>query len=336
MFFIIQFHILKNGKIILKLLLSILFIFVNVISASDYDLVQVYRDKGLSEVEKRLNDTLTKYEYWQYYLSSKDISNGYYESIRYIMICEKDLKDMRIYDAKKKMNLFSSSVYTGKINGDKHKEGDLKTPVGAYSLTKKLTDVDSFYGPLAITTNYPNIYDKVRGKTGHGIWIHGLPTDERREEFTKGCIALDNGNIKRLDRTININNSMLVISESEFIQATKEELSAALSSLFSWKKAWENGDYDKYISFYDKKFKRTNGQNFAKFKKYKKRIFSKNEAKTIEFSNINVIPYPNESNKKIYKIVFDELYKTKSYTFEGKKELYVQIKENRFLILTES
>ncbi|MEA3353822.1 MAG: L,D-transpeptidase family protein [Campylobacterota bacterium] len=320
----------------MKLIISILFILFNTVYAQQFDLVQLYRDKGLAEVEKKLNEELTKYEYWQYYLSSKDVSNGYYESIRYIMICEKDLKDMRIYDAKEKRHLFSSSVYTGKINGDKHKEGDLKTPVGAYHLTKKLKNVDSFYGPLAITTNYPNIFDKVRGKTGHGIWIHGVPNDERREEFTKGCIALDNGNIKRLDRTINIDNSMLVISESEFVQATTNEISAALSSLFKWRLSWEKGDYDTYISFYNKNFKRTNGYDLKQFKRYKKRIFDKNEKKEIKFSNINVIPYPNENNIKLFKIVLDEVYKTKTHTFEGKKELYVQIKDNKFSILTES
>lgn len=28
------------------------------------------------------------------------------------------------------------------------------------------------YGGIAYTLNYPNPVDKLRGKTGHGIWIH--------------------------------------------------------------------------------------------------------------------------------------------------------------------
>ncbi|CAI6147276.1 MAG: hypothetical protein SPLUMA1_SPLUMAMAG1_01934 [uncultured Sulfurimonas sp.] len=58
---------------------------------------------------------------------------------------------------------------------DKIREGDLRTPIGVYKLVKKLSKVDSFYGPLAFATSYPNSYDKYLGKNGSGIWIHGLP-----------------------------------------------------------------------------------------------------------------------------------------------------------------
>ena len=83
-------------------------------------------------------------------------------------------------------------------------------------------------------------------------------------------------------------------------------------------------------------FIKSNGHNFKKFKKYKTRVFNKNEKKIIELSNINVVPYPNESNKKMFKIIMDEYYKTKSYKFKGKKELYVELKGDLFSILTES
>ena len=116
----------------------------------------------------------------------------------------------------------------------------MKTPLGAYDLTKRITKIDQFYGPLALTTNYPNIYDKSKGKTGSGIWIHGLPIKGDRDNFTKGCIALDNKKIKKLDNSININNSVLVISQEKLRETKKNDMSIILANIFSWKNAWKN------------------------------------------------------------------------------------------------
>ena len=48
------------------------------------------------------------------------------------------------------------------------------------------------------------------------------------------------------------------------------------------------------------------------------------------------MPYPNDMNKKIYKVVMDELYKTRTYKFDGKKELYLEILNGKISILNES
>jgi len=320
----------------IKKLLFLFFIFITTLFGNSNDLVQVFRTQGFDAVKKIIEAQLTKKEYWDYYLETKDISNGYYESIQYVMICQKDMQDIILYDTKKQKKLFSSSVFTGKISGDKKKEGDLKTPVGAYELTNKLTKLDPFYGPLALTTNYPNRFDRANGKTGHGIWIHGLPEKQERDEYTKGCIALDNDKIKKLSSSINFKNSVLVISEGKFNNAKKEDISSILSNIFKWRDAWKKSNLKSYLSFYDSSFKKSNGQTLKKFKAHKKRIFAKKEKKTIKFSNINVIPYPNDLGKNLYKVIMDEVYRTKNYQFIGKKELYVEIKNDKFKILTES
>jgi murein L,D-transpeptidase YafK len=71
------------------------------------------------------------------------------------------------------------------------------------------------------------------------------------------------------------------------------------------------------------------------FKYYKERIFSKKEDKKIEFKNINIVPYPNSLNKQMFKVLMDEDYKTKYYTFNGRKELYIELKDNKIKILAE-
>jgi murein L,D-transpeptidase YafK len=320
----------------MKKIITIFFIAVSYIYANSIDIVELYRTQGIKSVEQAIEKQLQNKEYWDENLKSKDTTNGYYESIRYVVICQKELKDIVLYDTQKKENLFSSSVFVGKVNGDKKVEGDLKTPIGAYDLTQRLTSVDPFYGPLALTTNYPNIYDKVNGKTGHGIWIHGLPLNQERDDFTQGCIALDNIKIEKLDNSINIENSVLVISENKLQEVSKEDISIILAGIFQWRDAWKYSVVEKYLSFYAKDFRRTNGQDLEKFSIFKRRIFSKKEDKTIVFSNINIIPYPNDQNKKIFKVSMNELYKTKKYEFDGKKELYVEIENGEFKILTES
>ena len=325
-------YIISELSLLKQILLLLLF--TNFLFA---DLVDIYRTKGIEAVKLELEKELKKKSYWDKYLKNKDIKHGYYESIKYVIVTEKEQKRLQLHRLKndKFETLMTKDVFVGKVSGDKKKEGDLKTPTGAYSLTTKITKLDQFYGPMALVTNYPNVFDKAQKKDGHGIWIHGLPFDNIRDDYTKGCIALENGSLTKLDKNINIKNSVLIIGEKKIQKISKKEISTILSSIFSWKDAWRRSDINSYISFYNKDFKKDNGMSLNKFKKYKKRIFSKNEKKKIEFKNINIMPYPNSLNKTMYKIVMDEDYKTRTYKFEGKKELYIELKNNKMTILAE-
>ena len=79
-------------------------------------------------------------------------------------------------------------AFTGKYDGDKVSAGDRRTPIGIYNLTQKLSTVDPFYGPMAFVTSYPNLYDRIRGKSGDGIWIHGLPLPAIETTLPKGVL----------------------------------------------------------------------------------------------------------------------------------------------------
>ena len=315
---------------------TILFLIIvsNIVFA---DLVDLYRNQGLDAVKILLEKEMTREDYWYKYLSDKNVDYGYYESKKFIILAQKEAKEIALYQVDKNNHnlLLKESVIVGEKQGDKQIEGDLKTPVGAYDLIDKLTKLDSFYGPLALVTSYPNTFDKTQNKKGHGIWIHGMPFDEQREEYTKGCIALDNPKLKELDENIDYNESILLISDENIRKASKEDISIILASIFKWKEAWKESDINKYLKFYSKSFKRHDGMSIKQFKVYKERIFSKNEEKKIKFSNINITPYPNSLNKQMYKVVMDEDYRTKYFTFNGKKELYLELKNNKIEILAE-
>lgn len=301
------------------------------------DLVDIYRSQGLEAVKIELEKQLTKKEYWKKYLKDKNVDFGYYESKKYLLFAQKDAKEIALYKIGKNDYdlILRDSVIVGEKEGDKQIEGDLKTPTGAYELTKKLTSVDQFYGPLALVTNYPNTFDKTQNKNGHGIWIHGMPLNEEREEFTKGCIALDNPKLEELDESFDYTKSILLISDENLKKVSKEQMSLILSSIYKWREAWKKSDLEGYLNFYSESFRRHDGMDINQFKNYKQRIFSKKEDKKIEFKNINIVPYPNSLNKQMFKVLMDEDYKTRYYTFNGRKELYIELKDNKIKILAE-
>jgi murein L,D-transpeptidase YafK len=307
------------------------------LQAKEHDILTEYRINGIVNIEKKLDKKLSSQEYWQKYLQNRDTSFGFLESYENILACDKSKSTLAVYrkNSDGKFELQKEySAYTGKMKGDKLKEGDLRTPVGVYDIVKKITKLDSFYGPMAFVTSYPNLYDRYQNKTGQGIWIHGLPIEQKRDEYTKGCIAINNQNIECLDRNIDINKTVLIINENGLKKkSSKKKLAQVLSNIFAWRYAWIYNNLDNYLNFYDDTFKRFDGMDINRFKQYKKRIFAKNEKKRIRFTDINLIPYPGK--KDLYKITFHEDYKSDSFSFSGTKILMVKLMNDKITILTE-
>lgn len=314
-----------------------LFIFLTFINTSlSADALTQYRNYGIQNIEKQMDADLASKVYWDSYLKNIDTRFGYIESYTNILACDKSRSTLTLYmkdDNTSYVKTKQYSAFTGKIKGDKAREGDLRTPNGVYTLIKKLTKVDSFYGPMAFVTSYPNSYDKYEGKGGHGIWIHGLPTSQERDSFTKGCIAINNPSIKCLDRNIDIKKTVLIISESKRTEASKNLLSNVLAQLYAWRYAWLYNDIRTYLQFYDDSFIRFDGMNITNFRNYKKRVFNKKESKKIIFKNINVIPYPGTSD--MYKVTFSEIYRSSSFSFIGDKVLILKLKDSKIRIITE-
>ncbi len=88
--------------------------------------------------------------------------------------------------------------------GHKQFEGDEKTPEGRYTINGR--NPQSSYH-LSLRISYPNAADrafaKAKGRSpGGDIFIHGQPNaspiDRLPHDWTDGCIALSNGEIKML------------------------------------------------------------------------------------------------------------------------------------------
>lgn len=306
--------------------------------AHDEHLLDLYQKEGSTAIEKIFDQQLSSSSYWEAKLENIDTRLGYFESINAILACDKNSSHLKLFtkNDSQEFNLSNDfSAYVGKRQGDKQREGDLKTPIGVYRLIQKLDDVDSFYGPLAFVTSYPNTYDQTQGKNGSGIWVHGLPTQQKRDDFTRGCIAISNEHLKQIESNIDFHETLVFIDTKEIPSVTKNDLADILAELYRWKSAWTYNDIDTYLSFYSPDFKRNDGMNFRRFRRYKERIFNKNEDKKIHFKKINILPYPSPAEKKLYYVFFTEKYLSANYAFEGDKELYIQLDNKQITILAE-
>ncbi|EKK8649151.1 murein L,D-transpeptidase [Campylobacter coli] len=323
----------------LKKILAFYFICISALGASD--LVKIYLNQGLNAVGVAIEKELTNKDFWLDEIGDRNISLGYYDDDVAIVLTNKTDKILRVYsysDGKIKQDFEQKAIITG-LMGDKQVEGDLKTPVGFYELGRKFNPGDPYYGPFAFATTYPNLLDKVQGKTGGGIWIHGYPLDGiRLDEFkTRGCIALFNENLEEFAKVVQDKKVFAMTEEKEKVRAKKEDIAALLADLFAWKLAWTDSDINTYLNFYDEKqFKRFDKMKFEQFASMKKSIFSRKEDKKIKFSDINISPYPNVENETMYRISFYEDYYTKNYQFKGDKILYVKIdSKGKMKILAE-
>lgn len=299
--------------------------FINILSAEES--IIYYKNGG-----KKLFDTqLDKPIYWLHKLNNKDLRFGYYERLMSLLTVSKDKGYLELYVPNKQEQFLLKKRYsalTGKISGDKKTEGDLKTPIGIYTFTQKKKTVDPFYGPMAFVTSYPNLYDRMRGKSGDGIWLHGVPLNGSRDPFTRGCVALNNNDLIQLDQTINPFETLVIIDSS--LKQVKNPIiySTILSELYRWKSAWIENDLNTYLSFYDSDFKKSDGMRFSQFKTYKERIFAKQESKTIDFEEINITPYPGEE-KNLFWITYKQIYNSESYRHSGNKSLLVRLNNNQ-------
>lgn len=301
------------------------------------ELMDIYRSEGIKAVEQKLEKDLRDFNFWKKYLENKNIEYGYYEFNKYVIVAQKEQKELSLFENSEDgyKLITKEKIIIGENSGDKFVEGDKKTPEGSYDLVQKRTGLDQFYGPFALVTSYPNTFDQSLNKKGHGIWIHGMPLNGDRENFTQGCLAVDNERLKHLDSNINLEKTILITSKDELKKATKEDVALVLSSIYKWKDAWKYSKINEYLSFYSKDFKRPDGSDFTLFSNQKRQIFAKNEDKTINLFNIDISPYPNSLNKTMYRILMDEEYTSPSVKFYGKKELFVEVTNNQLQILTE-
>jgi hypothetical protein len=104
-------------------------------------------------------------------------------------------------------------VGSGKAGFGKRVEGDNKTPLGIYNINGERSDASlpDLYGAGALTLDYPNALDRHLGRTGSGIWLHGVPHNQRNRppRSSEGCVTMSNDHFLSLQSRLPVAGSTL-------------------------------------------------------------------------------------------------------------------------------
>ncbi|WP_373989402.1 murein L,D-transpeptidase family protein [Duganella sp. BuS-21] len=193
---------------------------------------------------------------------------------RALLQMRKDQKHALIVDAKhSRLYLYENRsdglrlmqdfyVSQGKLGINKLKEGDMRTPVGVYYLIGRLPGVKlpDMYGKGAMPLDYPNDWDKIHGRSGSGIWVHGTPpeTFSRPPLSTDGCVVVSNDDLNFLTRTVAIGTTPILIGDQvEFVSKEQldKDLQQAASLVETWRRDVENRDDASLKALYSARFK---------------------------------------------------------------------------------
>ena len=228
----------------------------------------------------------------------------------------------------------------GKRGIEKEREGDQKTPIGVYHVTssipgRKLPDL---YGWGAFPLSYPNEWDRLQGRTGYGIWIHGVPSDTyaRAPQASDGCVALANVEIEQLAKIVQPGLTPVIITKrADWVpqEAWRADRDAFLRTLDAWRTDWENRDSDRYLAHYATAF-RSDGMNLERWRAHKRRV---NAGKSwIRVSLSNVSAFLDPGTRPLMVVTFDQDYRSSNLSQKARKRQYWVQEGGRWKIAYEA
>ncbi|HTM59314.1 MAG TPA: L,D-transpeptidase family protein [Burkholderiales bacterium] len=229
-------------------------------------------------------------------------------------------------------------VTLGKNGMEKTREGDQKTPIGVYHVTanlprQKLTD---FYGVGAYPINYPNAWDKKLGRNGHGIWLHGTPSDtySRPPRASDGCIVLANTDLEAVGKNLQIGLTPVIIADEiewtdgATLEAERKSLAGALEG---WRADWESRDTARYLRNYDARFS-SGGEDLAAWSEHKRKVNAGKSWIKVGLVRVSMFQYPRE---KFVVVSFEQDYRSNNLSNVMRKRQYWVHEGARWKILYE-
>jgi len=196
-------------------------------------------------------------------------------------------------------------VTQGKNGKGKNVEGDSKTPLGTYFVTssldaKKLPDL---YGTGAFPIDYPNAWDRRQGKTGHGIWLHGVPSNtySRAPLDTKGCLAMSNPELDAIKPFLHSGVTPVIISSRlNWVSAKVIKKDAAIvnQQIDQWLQDWRSRDVNAYLKHYSRSF-RSDNKEYDVWVKHKRRVNQHKQFIDVKLNDLSILRYPDQSDMVI-------------------------------------
>ncbi len=257
---------------------------------------------------------------------------------RYLLQMQPDQKHAIVVDTQKaRLYLYQNEngrprfvadyyISHGKLGADKTREGDKRTPTGVYHVTSSISPkkVGDFYGTGAFPINYPNEWDKRQGRNGHGIWLHGTPSDtfSRPPKASDGCVVLSNTDLDALAKNLQIGLTPVIISNSiEWLSFDdwQNERSALNKKIEEWRSDWESRDINRYLKHYSAKF-RTSDQNLEKYAQQKRQVNAGKEWIKVKLNNTSMFRDPGK--EELVVVTFEQDYQSNNLSNQMKKRQY--------------
>jgi murein L,D-transpeptidase YafK len=217
-------------------------------------------------------------------------------------------------------------VTIGKNGLEKLRQGDKRTPIGVYHVVSQLPrdKLGDFYGSGAFPLNYPNEWDRMRGRDGSGIWLHGTPRDtySRPPRASDGCIVLANADLEALARKLQLGSTPVVIADAldwarpGEVEALKADL---LISIEHWRSDWESRDTETYLRHYAVNFS-SNDMTLVQWSAQKRQVNASKAWIKVQLSDVSLLLYPGK--EEIAVATFDQDYASSNLSNKMKKRQY--------------
>lgn len=228
----------------------------------------------------------------------KAVISDYSHAPSFLIAVDKKGQQVSLFERKSPLTKIAEYICTtGQKEGDKLVEGDLKTPEGVYFVVKHINKGLNYelYGYEAYPLNYPNPVDRLRKKTGSGIWIHGkgiplVPYD------SEGCVGMFNQDIATFREKPIIGQPVTlavnVVYQDQADQKRAETAAVLAGKVESWARAWSERSSEMF-DFYDpESYSIAQGQSFNTFKAQKENLFKSLPWIKTSVSDVQVLEGP--------------------------------------------
>lgn len=218
-------------------------------------------------------------------------------------------------------------VSIGKNGMGKEREGDGRTPVGVYFVSGFLHDerLPELYGAGAFPIDYPNPWDRRQGRTGYGIWIHGVPRDtySRPPLASDGCVTLSNADFQVLRPLLEAAERPPVVLADRLEWVSGEDAAAAdvglEAALDAWRRDWESLDPEAYARHYAQDFSAGDRDRSAWLER-KRRVNARKEFIRVRLDQVSMFLDPGDEDLAL--VVFRQDYDSSNYSGVADKRQY--------------
>ena len=229
-------------------------------------------------------------------------------------------------------------ISLGKNGVDKTREGDQKTPIGVYTIIERKDKLPDFYGTGAFPLSYPNDWDRMHGREGHGIWLHGTPSDTyaRPPRATDGCVVLTNDDLARLAKYVDVSRTPVVIGESVEWRSEDEwqaDKASFMKAFTRWKSDWESLDTVRYLANYSKSF-HSKDQNLAAWSASKQRVNAGKKWVKVQLNDVSLFAYPGAPNTMM--VTFEQDYRSNNMSKRTVKRQFWSLEGGHWRIVHEA